>query len=143
MKAYRDSKGYREIPVGYSAADIASLRPNLQNYLACGTNSSESLDFFALNAYEWCGESSYTTSGYSELNAMVTDYNIPIFFSEVSKSSCRPVVKALSNISIRLAATIPHRVLLTTRPLFWVPIWTRPGVALSFMSGLRRPTIMV
>jgi hypothetical protein len=49
MKAYRDSKGYREIPIGYSAADIPALRPNLQNYLACGSNSSETLDFYSLN----------------------------------------------------------------------------------------------
>lgn len=49
MKAYRDSKGYRDIPVGYSAADISQLRPNLQNYLACGSNSSERLDFYSLN----------------------------------------------------------------------------------------------
>lgn len=54
MKAYRDKQEYRQIPVGYSAADIASLRPMLQNYLACGDNSSEALDFFALNAYEVC-----------------------------------------------------------------------------------------
>lgn len=81
-KAYRDSKGYREIPIGYSAADIASLRPMLQNYLACGTNSSENVDFFSLNAYEWCGDSSYQISGYSQLTANATDYPIPIFFSE-------------------------------------------------------------
>ncbi|RAL61786.1 hypothetical protein DID88_002849 [Monilinia fructigena] len=56
MKAYRNSKGYREIPIGYSAADIAELRPMLQNYLACGTNASETIDFFGLNAYEWCGD---------------------------------------------------------------------------------------
>lgn len=49
MKAYRDSKGYRDIPIGYSAADIALLRPNLQNYLACGSNSSETVDFYSLN----------------------------------------------------------------------------------------------
>lgn len=49
MKAYRESKGYRRIPIGYSAADITALRPNLQNYLACGSNSSETLDFYALN----------------------------------------------------------------------------------------------
>lgn len=49
MKAYRDSKNYRQIPIGYSAADIPALRPNLQNYLACGSNSSESLDFYSLN----------------------------------------------------------------------------------------------
>jgi len=82
MKMYRDSKGYRKIPVGYSAADIGDLRPNLQNYLACGSNASEALDFFSLNAYEWCGDSSYDQSGYSQLQANASDYNIPIFFSE-------------------------------------------------------------
>jgi hypothetical protein len=46
LKAYRNSKGYRDIPVGYSAADIAELRPMLQDYLACGTNASESIDMF-------------------------------------------------------------------------------------------------
>lgn len=50
MKAYRNSKSYRNIPVGYSAADIAELRPMLQNYLACGGNSSQTIDFFGLNA---------------------------------------------------------------------------------------------
>jgi 1,3-beta-glucanosyltransferase GAS1 len=82
LKSYRDSKGYRKIPVGYSAADIPSLRPNLQNYLACGSNPASAIDFFSLNAYEWCGDSSYEASGYSQLNANVSSYNIPIFFSE-------------------------------------------------------------
>lgn len=90
MKAYRDSKGYRQIPVGYSAADIASLRPNLQNYLACGTNTSEALDFFSLNAYEWCGQSSYSTSGYNELELNATGYSIPIFFSETGCNTPAP-----------------------------------------------------
>jgi hypothetical protein len=49
MKAYRKSKGYRNIPVGYSAADIEQLRPMLQDYLACGTNSSESIDMFGMS----------------------------------------------------------------------------------------------
>ncbi|TKA80727.1 hypothetical protein B0A49_01144 [Cryomyces minteri] len=90
IKAYRDSKGYRKIPVGYSAADIPSLRPNLQNYLACGTNASEALDFFSLNAYEWCGDSSYDLSGYSELNQNASNYNIPIFFSETGCNKPEP-----------------------------------------------------
>ncbi|KAK5126131.1 hypothetical protein LTR85_011486 [Meristemomyces frigidus] len=90
MKAYRDNKGYRTIPVGYSAADIAQLRPNLQNYLACGTNSSEALDFFSLNAYEWCGSSSYDVSGYVFLQQNASDYNIPIFFSETGCNTPDP-----------------------------------------------------
>lgn len=55
LKAYRDSKNYRKIPVGYSAADIAELRPMLQDYLTCGGNASDNIDFFSLNSYEWCG----------------------------------------------------------------------------------------
>jgi hypothetical protein len=90
MKAYRDSKNFRNIPVGYSAADIASLRPMLQEYLACGGNFSESIDYFALNAYEWCGDSSYEVSGYSHLTANITDYNIPIFFSETGCNTVPP-----------------------------------------------------
>ncbi|KAM3075546.1 hypothetical protein ACMFMG_007688 [Clarireedia jacksonii] len=90
MKAYRKSKGYREIPIGYSAADIAELRPMLQNYLACGTNSSESIDFFGLNAYEWCGDSDFSTSGYKTLDTYAQGYNIPIFFSETGCNTVRP-----------------------------------------------------
>ncbi|KAI9655182.1 MAG: hypothetical protein M1821_005665 [Bathelium mastoideum] len=89
-KAYRNSKGYRDIPIGYSAADIASLRPMLQNYLACGTNTSEAVDFYSLNAYEWCGQSSYEQSGYSQLEANVTSYNVPIFFSETGCNKPEP-----------------------------------------------------
>ncbi|KAF1809301.1 hypothetical protein P152DRAFT_168381 [Eremomyces bilateralis CBS 781.70] len=90
MKAYRDSKDYRQIPIGYSAADIATLRPMLQNYLACGTNYSESLDFFALNAYEWCGKTTFEESGYAALTKNVTEYSIPIYFSETGCNTVRP-----------------------------------------------------
>jgi hypothetical protein len=90
MKAYRDSKKYRSIPIGYSAADIASLRPTLQNYLSCGTNSSESIDFYALNAYEWCGDNTFQTSGYEILTNQIKTYNVPIFFSETGCQTVRP-----------------------------------------------------
>jgi len=82
MKAYMAGKKYRPIPLGYSAADIAQLRPALQNYLACGDNMNESIDFYGLNSYEWCGDATYQTSGYVNLQAMSEGYNIPIFFSE-------------------------------------------------------------
>jgi hypothetical protein len=90
LKAYRDEKGYRTIPIGYSAADIASLRPMLQNYLGCGTNASESLDFFSLNAYSWCGASTYQQSGYIALKENSADLNIPIFMSETGCNTVRP-----------------------------------------------------
>ncbi|KUJ07589.1 uncharacterized protein LY89DRAFT_601207 [Mollisia scopiformis] len=82
MKSYMAAKKYRTIPIGYSAADIAELRPMLQNYLACGDTQDQSIDFFGLNSYEWCGDATYATSGYSNLQAMAEGYSIPIFFSE-------------------------------------------------------------
>jgi len=90
LKAYRNSKNYRSIPVGYSAADIAQLRPMLQNDLACGSNASESIDMFGLNAYEWCGNNNLQTSGYDILNQYATGYNIPIFFSETGCNTVQP-----------------------------------------------------
>ncbi|KAH7412257.1 Glucanosyltransferase-domain-containing protein [Phaeosphaeria sp. MPI-PUGE-AT-0046c] len=90
LKAYRDSKSYRKIPIGYSAADIADLRPMLQNYLACGSNTSESLDFFSLNSYSWCGASSYQESGYVQLEKWSEPLHIPIFMSETGCNTNRP-----------------------------------------------------
>lgn len=81
MKSYLSAKGYRQIPIGYSAADIAELRPMLQNYLACA-EPDQAIDFYGLNSYEWCGAATYDTSGYGGLQAMALGYNIPIFFSE-------------------------------------------------------------
>lgn len=82
--------GYRKIPVGYSAADIATLRPMLQNYLVCGGNSSEAIDFYGLNAYEWCGQQTYQTSGYENLEDLSNGYPVPIFFSETGCQTVRP-----------------------------------------------------
>lgn len=81
-KAHLKARGYRDIPIGYSAADIAELRPMLQDYLTCGGNASENIDFFALNSYEWCDPSTYGTSGYTTLNEQAKDFPVPIFFSE-------------------------------------------------------------
>ncbi|KAL8848390.1 MAG: hypothetical protein Q9221_006589 [Calogaya cf. arnoldii] len=90
MKAYRDSKDYRKIPIGYSAADVPGLRPMLQNYLSCGDNDAERAEFCSLNVYEWCGDSSYDGSGYAELQKNAIGYNIPIFVSETGCRVARP-----------------------------------------------------
>jgi len=82
MKAHRDRKGYRKVPIGYSAADIAELRPMLQDYLTCGGNASENVDFFALNSYSWCDPANYQTSGYVNLQKQAANFPVPILFSE-------------------------------------------------------------
>ena len=83
MKAYRDAKGYRKIPIGYSAAHIVQLQPMLQNYLTCGGNSSEIVDFYGVNSYSWCKEQdNMVTSAYDRLQSYAEDFPVPIFFSE-------------------------------------------------------------
>jgi hypothetical protein len=67
-----------QIPIGYSATDIAELRPVVQNYLACGY----SIYFFGLNSYEWCANATYESSGCYHLQQVAKGYPIPIFFSE-------------------------------------------------------------
>jgi len=46
MRSYIKSRGYRAVPVGYSAADVAQNRMQLANYMNCGTEDERS-DFFA------------------------------------------------------------------------------------------------
>ncbi|KAM0251318.1 hypothetical protein ACHAQJ_008212 [Trichoderma viride] len=82
MKAYRDASGYRDFPIGYSAADILQLRPMLQDYLTCGGNSSEIVDFFSLNSYSWCDPSNYVEATYNQLEEYAKDFPVPIFLSE-------------------------------------------------------------
>ncbi|KAI1245409.1 hypothetical protein MGN70_012299 [Eutypa lata] len=90
LKAYRDARGYRKIPVGYSATDIAELRPMLQDYLTCGGNASENIDFYGLNSYQWCDPTTYTTSGYANLQTQAEDFPVPIFFSETGCNTPGP-----------------------------------------------------
>ncbi len=49
------------------------------------TNSTDDpsrIDLFALNSYSWCGDSSYTTSGYNVLVSDFSSTTVPVFFSE-------------------------------------------------------------
>jgi 1,3-beta-glucanosyltransferase GAS1 len=90
LKAYRDAKGYRPIPIGYSATDTMVLRPMLQDYLVCRSNVAERLDFFSLNSYEWCGPQSYEGSGYMALQQSFDNYPVPVFFSETGCNTVPP-----------------------------------------------------
>lgn len=39
---------------------------------------------------QWCGETTYEQSGYAELTKNVTEYPIPIYFSETGCNTVRP-----------------------------------------------------
>ncbi|KAI0134644.1 Glucanosyltransferase-domain-containing protein, partial [Xylariales sp. AK1849] len=81
MRQYIGSRGYRKIPVGYSAADVAQNRMQTAAYFNCGTDDERS-DFFAFNDYSWCSPSDFVTSGWNVKVKNFTDYGLPIFLSE-------------------------------------------------------------
>lgn len=89
LAAYGAAKGYRNIPIGYSQADIPELGM-LMDYVACQPNATNRLDFYALNTYRWCGQTTFQNSGYNKLQAAAEDYPIPIFISETGCNNIRP-----------------------------------------------------
>lgn len=98
----RDLKNYiakhspREIPVGYSAADVRDILADTWAYLGCsiGTGPDNSkIDFFGLNSYSWCGgDATFETSGYNLLVAQFANTTIPVFFSEYGCNKVMPRV---------------------------------------------------
>lgn len=89
IKAYIKRRNHREIPVGYSTNDDSETRAALANYFVCGEDET-SVDFYGINMYEWCGYSSFFTSGYSERTVEFQNYTVPLFFSEFGCNAVRP-----------------------------------------------------
>jgi 1,3-beta-glucanosyltransferase GAS3 len=87
LKNYIAKHASRAIPVGYAAAQVQDILQNQWNYFQCalpnaGNDDPSRSDFFALNSYSWCGNSSYTTSGYDKLVSWFSNTTIPVFFGE-------------------------------------------------------------
>lgn len=88
-KAYIKSQGYRTIGVGYATNDDASIRVNMADYFNCG-DSANSIDFWGYNIYSWCGDSSYTESGYDVRTEEFESYSVPVFFAEYGCNAVSP-----------------------------------------------------
>ena len=86
LKIYIANNAPRQIPVGYSAADVREVLEDTWAYLQCQIGSGDDMsrsDFFGLNSYSWCGsKSNFQMSGYDDLAAMFARTTIPVFFSE-------------------------------------------------------------
>ncbi|KAF5018030.1 hypothetical protein F66182_10004 [Fusarium sp. NRRL 66182] len=89
----RDLKNYirnnldRQIPVGYSAADVREVLWDTWNYLQCSIEDDDDdmsrADLFALNSYSWCGaEATFQSSSYDDLVEGLSSTTVPVFFSE-------------------------------------------------------------
>lgn len=94
LKNYIAKNADRAIPVGYSAADVRSILFDSWQYLQCEDEEDEQsrVDLFALNSYSWCGNSTFTESGYDKLVEGFEGSSVPIFFSEFGCNTPSPRV---------------------------------------------------
>lgn len=91
VKKYIKARDYRQVPVGYSAADVASNRQLAAEYFNCGDDADARIDMFGVNDYSWCGSSSFQVSGYATKMDLYQGYSTPIFLSEFG---CNKVVSS-------------------------------------------------
>ncbi|EFQ97364.1 1,3-beta-glucanosyltransferase gel4 [Nannizzia gypsea CBS 118893] len=89
MKAYIKQKNYRPMGVGYATNDDAEIRDDMTAYFNCN-KQEESIDFWGYNIYSWCGDSSYTTSGYDKVVEEFKSFNVPVFFAEYGCNKVQP-----------------------------------------------------
>lgn len=84
VKAYLRSKN-SNVLVSYSSTDGANglnqWRDQLAYYLTCGS-AATSIDLYGLNSYSWCGDSSYSQSGYNQLTSDLADLPVPAYLAE-------------------------------------------------------------
>jgi hypothetical protein len=76
IKTYLKSRKYRQIPVGYSAADVTANRYETATYMNCGGDDARS-DFFGFNDYSWCS-TDFIKAGWDKKVEQYKDYSIPI-----------------------------------------------------------------
>lgn len=89
VKAYIKEKGYRQIPVGYATNDDSNIRVPIAEYFNCD-NEDSAIDFWGYNIYSWCGNSSFTESGYDKRTEEFETYSKPAFFAEYGCNQPRP-----------------------------------------------------
>lgn len=96
VKHYMAAKNYRRIPVGYASNDDAATRMEVARYFVCEENENGQsdpdsvVDFYSLNMFEWCGYSSYATSGYRQRTIEFSQMPVPVFFSEFGCNTVTP-----------------------------------------------------
>ncbi|RFU81328.1 1,3-beta-glucanosyltransferase gel2 [Trichoderma arundinaceum] len=97
----RDLKNYikknikRQIPVGYSAADVREVLWDTWNYLQCSDDGDDDnmsrADVFAINSYSWCGpDATYHSSSFDVLTENFQNTSVPVFFSEYGCNTPMP-----------------------------------------------------
>lgn len=82
----------RQVPIGYSAADDLKYRISLSDYISCFNSSKpeQTVDFYGVNSYQWCGLQTLQSSGYDLLIDAYKDYQIPVILSEFGCNKVLP-----------------------------------------------------
>jgi len=90
MRQYAKAQGLRQVPIGYSTADVVDFRQDLGFYLSCIGDDEGHSDFYGINSYEWCGDTTFENSGYQKLTELMEEVEMPIFFSEYGCNEVLP-----------------------------------------------------
>lgn len=81
IKAYLGAIGSKAL-VGYAAVDgDAAFRNNMADYMTCG-DEADLVDLYGLNNYEWCGNSTYATSGWEAITTGFANLPVAAYMSE-------------------------------------------------------------
>ncbi|KAF3912764.1 hypothetical protein ABW20_dc0105542 [Dactylellina cionopaga] len=90
MRQYQKAQKLREVPIGYSTADVVDFRQDLGFYLSCTGDDEGHSDFYGINSYEWCGDTTFEKSGYKTLTQVMEAVQMPNFFSEYGCNEVLP-----------------------------------------------------
>lgn len=90
MRQYQKAHKLREVPIGYSTADVVEFRQDLGFYLSCIGEDEGHSDFYGINSYEWCGDTTFERSGYEKLTNLMEEVQMPNFFSEYGCNEVLP-----------------------------------------------------
>lgn len=90
VKKFLKANTQRYIPVGYASNDDEYIRDAIKDYFVCGEDEDEQADFFGVNMYEWCGDSTFEKSGYSDRTKEFSTFSKPVFLSEYGCNLVNP-----------------------------------------------------
>jgi hypothetical protein len=97
VKSYIKTKGYRNIPVGYTGSEDLSMQ-KVPGYMVCTDLwNNPNLDFYGLTLYSWCGESDLEASGYQRQLQNFKFYPKPVIISEYGCN--KPTPRSFSEVS--------------------------------------------
>lgn len=77
----------------------------IADYFACG-DAEDAIEVFGLNTFAWCGNSSYSQSGYDTLYTKLQPLNIPAVFTETGCNTPSP--RTWDEVSVMLGSVFPN-----------------------------------